>query len=149
MVRFCLGGRLVCLAVLCMALGALAPMGCGAKKATVKGTISYKGEKLGNGSVMFFGADNKGASSPINADGTYRIDNAPIGSVKITVETAPIPEQESTPMMKGVDMPDMKGKSMKVGPYVKIPARYKDVAQSGLTYQVKSGVQTHDIKLDD
>lgn len=149
MFRLCLSSRWIRLVVLGAVLCASASMGCGGKKPTVSGTVSYKGEKLGNGNVTFIGADNKAAVSPINADGTYRVNDAPVGAVKITVETAPIPEQSSSPMMKGVDMPDMKGKSSNVGKYVKIPARYKDPAQSGLTYQVKSGAQKHDIKLDD
>lgn len=147
MFRLCLGNRWIGLVVLGAVVGLSASMGCGgAKKATVKGTVTYKGEKLGNGNVVFLGADNKGASSPIDANGSYHLSNVPLGPVKITVETiAPI--AATAPAMPGMEMPKIEG-GPAAGKYVRIPDQYKDATRSGLTYEVKSGNHEHNINLE-
>ena len=147
--RFC--NRWVCFVILGSILCLSGLTGCGGSKkgATVSGTITYKGQTLGNGTVVFIAADNKGGSSPIAADGTYSISNLPVGPVKITVETKPLPPAPKMPNMANmpkIEMPGNEGAS--AGKYVKIPDRFKDPAQSGLTYEVKSGVQKHDIPLE-
>jgi hypothetical protein len=147
MFRLCWNSRSIRLVLLAALLGASASLGCGSKKGTVSGTISYKGEKLGNGIVTFVGANGQAASAPIQADGTYSMINVPVGTVKIKVETI-APLENAPKSMMGVGMPDMKGQQKEAGKYVKIPDRYKDTEKSGLTYQVNSGTQTHDINLD-
>ena len=147
MVRLCWSRISIRIVVLAALLGASASLGCGAKKATVSGIISYNGERLGNGNVTFITDKGEASASQIKADGTYFMTNVPIGTVKIKVETV-APVEDSSKNLMGVDMPNMKGKEKEGGRYVKIPDRYKDPEKSGLTYQVKSGTQKHDIKLD-
>jgi hypothetical protein len=147
MFRLCWRSRWNRLVLVAALLGASASLGCGSKTATVSGTISYKGEKLGNGNVTFVGDKGQAAASPIKADGTYSMTNVPLGTVKIKVETIP-PAEGSSQNRMGVDMPDMKGKEKDLGKYVKIPDRYKDSEKSGLTYQVKPGKHKHNIDLD-
>lgn len=147
--------RAVGLASLMLAVGLT---GCGSKLNSVTGKVTYKGQPLPNGSVMFIGDNAKGDSSPIEADGTYNIKNAPLGMVKITVTTG-APGQVSGkgqmvnegPMPDRTKMPGMPGMTEKslTANFVEIPAKYKDATNSGLTYEVKAGSQTHDIPLSD
>jgi len=145
--RFVLLGLILC-------VSGLAGCSFGPKQGTVSGKITYKGEPLGNGTVVFIGADNNGGSSQIGPDGTYKISNMPVGAMKITVETKPV--GPSTTGIPGIRESDL-GKMPNVEPmrptkntpnrYVKIPDRYKLPSESGLTYEVVPGEQTHDIDL--
>ena len=147
MFRLCLGNRWIGLFILGTVVGLSASMGCGgAKKATVKGVVTYKGEKLGNGNVIFHGADNKGAASPIDANGAYQLSNVPLGLMKITVETI-APATATAPALPGMEMPKIEG-GPAAGKYVRIPDQYKDATKSGLTYEVKAGAQEHNINLE-
>lgn len=147
------GCRWTRLALLAMILCTAGLAGCGGmkKKAVVSGKITYKGEALGNGTVVFIGKDGKGGSSPISAEGNYRVNDLPTGSMKITVETTPT-ESSGAINMPGVadKMPKMTVESNSGGPgkYVQIPEQYKKPDQTPLTYDVKSGDQKHDIPLE-
>jgi hypothetical protein len=141
--RLALLGLILCVAGLA---------GCGGmkKKAVVFGNITYKGEALGNGKVVFIGKDGKGGSSTIGPDGRYRMADVPVGPVKITVETVPpssskvnLPDAPAMPSMTGgPSNPDSSGK------YVPIPAQYRSPDQTPLTYEVKPGEQQKDITLE-
>ena len=130
-------------------LALLVPLGVAGCGSTghVTGKVTYQGQPLGSGIVAFQWA-NATATSAIDADGNYTIPKAPLGPARITVETIPPPAgggkggpQQSTLVVDGAPAPAP-------GKYVAIPARYKDPTQSGLTYTVVRGRQTHDIPLD-
>ena len=143
--------------------------GC-SSSATVSGKVSYKGEPLQSGIVLFVADNGWTGSSSINPDGTYSIPKAPPGQVKIAVDTLQ-PAQ-------GADRPGMMGSGPMKGPppgmtmvppkdanvpkevfeksplynapklkIVPIPDKYKKVETSGLTYEVKRGKQEHNIDL--
>jgi hypothetical protein len=113
----------------------------------VSGKVTYKGEALGSG-VVTFRTDKATATSPIDADGNYRILKAPPGKVQITVETiAPAGGVSKDGKIQGSTF-EVSGGSEKPGKYVAIPPKYADPAQSGLTYEVTPGSQTYDIKLE-
>jgi hypothetical protein len=81
---------------------------------------------------VFYDEKGRVESSLISSDGSYHIPQAPCGEVRITVQTPPVP----------------KGEFAKMGiPSVEIPKRYAEAKESGLTYTVKPGPQTFDIKL--
>jgi len=149
------GSRCVRLVVLGVILCVPGLVGCGgSKKASVSGKITYKGEPLGNGTVVFIGEKSAGGSSPIGADGSYKMRDVPVGPMKITVETVPSRPAPKTPNMPKApnmpEMPPMPGQENAApGKYVKIPDRFKDPAKSGLTYDVTPGDQKHDITLPD
>jgi hypothetical protein len=65
--------------------------GCGGPAtASVAGKITYKGQPFESGSVAVRSeADGTMTRSPIAADGSYRIENAPVGKVKILVTASP------------------------------------------------------------
>jgi len=151
--------------IVCLLLGTV---GC-ASKGNISGKVLYRGKPLPGGTVTFFSVEGKGAAfpSPIQGDGSYSLRQVPPGEVKITVETEsrnPAPQKNPQAAAKARTYMEMMQKKMKEemaargqGPtpmqlpskeqYVPIPASYKDPEQSGLTYTVTGGTQTHDIEL--
>ncbi len=110
-------------------------LGCsdeGPKLAVVKGKVTYKGEPLKSGTVMFIPvAGGPAATADIQGDGTYQLStNGRTGAllgdhaVEITVSHKPtlgaLPEDEPPPM-------------------VNLPARYSNRKTSGLKREVKGG----------
>jgi hypothetical protein len=135
--------------------------GCGSSTGTVTGKVSYKGEALRRGNVLFVAAGGWTGSALINEDGTYRIANLPPGSFKLAVEPAGGPTQggrgRSGPPRgkwgppKDAAVPEgFKGADHDVpanAASVNVPAKYAKVETSELTCEVKRGKQTHDIDL--
>lgn len=130
-------------AVLAACLG-LATSGCGGGgTATVTGTVKYKGAPLTAGSVTLQVAGKRPATGPINADGTYRVENAPVGNATILVQT-PLPASDSNAPLTG-PMPE----GAVVVKVVPIPKRFADPAQSNLSAVITPGGQQHHITLND
>jgi len=113
------------------------------------------------GNVMFLTKDNLSASAMIDKEGNYRLEDAPVGDVRISVSVPKIsPAQleamkrmSSSPAAqatKSVD-PNNPSRQMVVAQppdtIVQIPDKYADPATSGLTTTIKSGEQTYDIPL--
>jgi hypothetical protein len=126
----------------------------------VSGKVSFKGETLGGGKVLFVAPGQKTVSSPIAPDGTYTIANIPTGTVQIAVETESARPVEADAMKAGVpqippdaNLPPEAAKSMyksgmaNKGKYVWIPEGYGDPEKSGLTLEVTGGNQPYDIEL--
>jgi hypothetical protein len=133
------------LAVLALAFVAA---GCGPSVGDISGTVTYNGQTLGSGTVQFNGT-NATATSGIAADGTYTITKMPVGPVQIAVETIPPPPgtpQDGGGKITGGSM-SVQGAPPPPGKYVPIPDKYKDPRTAGLSYEVKSGKQLHDIPL--
>jgi hypothetical protein len=133
----------------------LAAVGCGGSTALVTGKVTYKGEPLTSGSVVFYGDNGKVDSGLLDADGNYTIARAPVGVVKVAVLAS-----KSSKSSRGgppVGPPLGKGKPKKGTEEVKpipetvlqstIPERYKDAQTSGLVYTVDSGQQVINIDL--
>jgi hypothetical protein len=127
--------------------------GCGSSSlATVSGKVSYKGQPLKGGVVSIFPEKGGGAQrASIEADGTYKISKVPVGPAKITVDTSslrPVP-QKSLPGPYANAPKEALPKDLQGDPehYVPIPDHYADPDKSGLTLDVKSGKNNHDIDL--
>jgi hypothetical protein len=97
-------------------------VGCGKRAAKVEagrgmvsGTVSLDGKLLGGGMITFTSVkdSNYSVALMIRTDGTFLVDNAPVGDVLVAVET------ESAKVL------NPKG-------YVPIPAKYTKVETSGL-----------------
>ncbi len=144
---------------LLLALGtALFAAGCSKPTGTVSGTVTYKGQKLKGGQVVFTPSSDSGypVSAEIKEDGTYTIEKCPTGPVKISVETSYLRPPAGTvgarnnapkelPPNAGYKPPDVQNNLAR---YTEIPDKYENASTSGLTYTVTSGPQTHDIPLD-
>jgi hypothetical protein len=129
------------LAVALLLTGALSAEEKVARTGSIMGTVTYKGKPLPAGIVAFHTAEGKALTALIQADGTFAAKAVPVGAVRVTVETEsvrPKPRPERHPTEK----PEERPKS------VAIPAKYADPSTSGLTYEVKQGKQTFDIRLD-
>lgn len=122
---------------------------CGARKTSVSGTVVYNRKPLPSGTVLFHGEDGRVAHSLIDENGNYTIDNPPLGLVRITVRShaampAGMPSSGRPPESPSPPAQDGKASS---DTYVPIPKRYLAPDQSGLTYTVQVGPQTHHIEL--
>ena len=140
-------------------LALVAPLGsggCGGPGA-VSGKVSYNGTPLRGGQVTFISAEGgHTVSSSIKQDGSYALPRVPPGKVKICVDTESLnpagkmkfPNYRPPP---GVDGPKRRDPDESADPaklYVRIPPKYSKPEESPLSYEVTSGAQTHDIKLD-
>jgi hypothetical protein len=138
----------------------LVSMGCGSS-GTVSGKVTYQGEDLGGGTVLFVSPGKKTERATIAPDGSYTIANIPTGTVKIAVETASARPPDPETMRRGMpqippdaNLPPEAEKSMyksspenKGGKYIRIPDEYGDPDKSKLTLEVTGGNQHHDIEL--
>jgi hypothetical protein len=132
---------------------AVAVVGCGGKRTgTITGTVSCEGEKMEKGTITFYteGENVIARGTRINLDGTYKIEDFPVGPVKITVVNFPSPPpgygslslpgqpKDGAPSKSYFDTP---------GKYVRVPPRYSDRTKTDLRYEVKPGPQEHNIEL--
>jgi len=126
------------------ALAALAVTGCGGA-GSVSGQVKYDGKPLPAGKISFL---SQAGEKPVRmvdiTDGKYTVTNLPAGPAQITVQTIPPPTVGGGPQGPNIIPPSGGTPPDK---YVQIPAKYANAEQSGLTYEVKGGSQTHDIDL--
>ena len=130
--------------------------GCSAGKAAVSGKVSFaNGTPVPAGTITFWAADGRQAQATLKHDGTYSLGDAPVGEVKVTVETPPQgmgPQPRSAPppgMQKGMPAEmipegDQSG-NVKVIP---VPDRYRDKASTPLDYTVTKGTQKKDFTIE-
>jgi hypothetical protein len=115
--------------------------------ATLEGTIKYGDEPVDYAMLQVMGA-NSVATGTVQEDGRYRVENAPIGEVRIAVNTAAAQGQYQSKMMaSGVYKgPEAKGKGKVVGlKFVKVPEKYANPDTSGIKTTVNKGANTYDI----
>jgi hypothetical protein len=90
-------------------------------RAIVSGIVTFSGQPLKGGSITFQSVDKPtGTRISIDSDGRYTTDRAPLGKNLVTIETESLQYGNAAA-------------------YVKIPAKYNDVTNSGLTADVKPG----------
>ena len=133
---------LTILAVL-LFLSALA--GCSRSTGTVYGKVTIGGQPLNVGTVTFVPEDGQAQTCSIEPDGGYSVSKVPIGPCTIAVTSG----QPSRGMWNLQTRQPAEG-GVPPGqppPFIRIPPRYNDPQQSGLTYDVPAGRQLHDIEL--
>jgi hypothetical protein len=136
-------------------LAALAAASCGPRVeripetgATLEGTVEYGGTKVPMALVIVAAPENGGVSMSAFADGdgNYRVENVPVGDVRIAVNT-----DATKGAMKGQAMAqtDPKGGGKKGPPprFVEVPKKYHAPEGSGLATTTRSGVTKYDIKI--
>jgi hypothetical protein len=126
-------------ALCCATLIVVAACG-GPRFGDIAGTVKYQGKPVAGGTITFFDAGKGAVSSPILADGSYSVKRVRFGQAKIAV---------FSPMaigFKGLGgtMEPVAG----AAPPIPLPAKYNDPNQSGLTCDVRSVNQNHDVSLD-
>jgi hypothetical protein len=143
--------------------------GCGSR-GIITGKVNHQGKAMPGGMVIFI-HERKGAfSAQIKEDGSYKIADVPSGAVKIGVlppavvksawHGAPPTDADLEKLQAGLpkEQPRISNEALKEkmgirpappkGKAVHLPEKYGDPEQSGLTYTVIGGPQTHDINLD-
>ena len=114
-----------------LALAALLTSGCKSENRTaeVSGRVMFQGKPLSGGIVRFHSAsDDRSGFATIHPDGTYALSSAPVGKVKISVDTAHLRRH------RNVHLP--------------IPEKYRSFKTTDLTYKVQPGSQSHDLLLE-
>jgi hypothetical protein len=101
--------------------------GGGAPSTVLKGKVTINGKPAVVGTVTAYSGGSKAAETMINPDGTYQFDNLSSGEYQLTVTKTDTPTPYSKP--------------------VKLPAKYADPSQSGLTATVKRGETTQELQL--
>lgn len=101
-----------------------------ADRAIASGTVTYKGKPLGGGIITFAASGTSNTSSGmLKADGTYYIEDVPVGENNITIDPETI-------------KPNLGSR------YVQIPAKYLQATTSGLTSKIELGENTADFNLE-
>lgn len=151
-------------ALLSVPLLVLLSAGC-SSKGTITGTVTYKGTPIPEGSVQFMPENGAPTVSAVINDGKYTAEKVPVGPAKVAI-TSLVPSQQDNAMTKmmmsggkgGGPPPDAKipeearklfsggGGAPKKG--LKIPDKYSDLQNSGLSYTVTGGSQTKDFNLE-
>jgi hypothetical protein len=115
--------------------------GCGSPTATVSGTISFDGNPLNSGFILFQASDGAVKTADIQPDGIYNVPELPPGPARIAINVPSPPPRG--PDGVSADPPE----AFDFEP-VLIPPKYGDIETSGLTFEISHGGQVHDIALD-
>ena len=135
----------------------VAMAGCGDRRATVSGKVTFKDKSMPGGTVLFLSEDGtKSDSAEIKADGTYSSSNVPLGALRVAVLPVQKSAKDSMPKAAkgGGKMPDVPTDAPKAyqqgsTAYVDIPMALRDPTTSNITVTVNAGMQTFDIPLKD
>lgn len=121
----------------------LALSGCGPKKGTVSGNVTFGGKPVVWGTVSLFASDNVQYTGQITPEGTYSIPDVPNGPVRITV-ASPNPDgaarggAAAVRSAEGNNVDGSPGQALPAkGDWLAIPEKYGIPDQSGLTGEVK------------
>jgi hypothetical protein len=109
--------------------------------ATLEGTVTYGSETVQMAQINVM-SDKSQAIGQIE-NGRYKVENVPLGQVKIGVNTEAMRSN-----MIGQQMARAKGVS--TGPalkFISVPAKYAEPDTSGITTTIKRGKNTFDIVL--
>lgn len=115
----------------------LASAGC-SRVGQVSGKASYRGQLLPAGTVMLLASDGRPYDGQIQADGTFVIRDVPLGAAKVSV-TSRVPAGEEKRTRGGKEANWAKQRTIAKGGRSRIPAKYSDFEESGLTVTVEKG----------
>lgn len=118
-----------CVAVLGVSLAGCGGSGDAVQTSLLRGKVTLHKKVIPTGTVTAYRGGSKVMEAPINPDGTYEFLDPSSGEYQLTVTKTDAPTPYSKP--------------------IKLPAKYADPAQSGLTATVTSGQpNTKDLELD-
>lgn len=142
--------RLACCVGFGLAL-TLAGSGCGAGTGDVKGKVFQKQKPVVFGTVLIVGKDGLPRFGPINEDGSYLVEEVPVGPVRIGVNspdpTTPLFNKDDEKKGRPRPPEDQKRLAALKKKWSPLPSSYGDVTTSDLTLEVHRGENAHDIEL--
>jgi hypothetical protein len=119
--------------------------------ATLEGTIKFEGETVHYALVVVTDGKSFTSNGRVLADGTYKVENVPLGEVMIAVNTDAGTGDFQTAVMSGGRFkgPEVKGKGEAKGvqKFVKVPKKYFDPVQSGIKTTIQKGTNTFNIDI--
>ncbi len=117
--------------------------------ATLEGTVRYGPDDVHYAFILIQAADGQASAGKVDEEGRYKVPNAPLGEVKIAVNTSAARGDYQAAMMRAGAMtggPEGKAGRKKVNvQFVALPAKYFDPNTSGLKTTVNGGSNTYDI----
>lgn len=127
--------------------GSNAPVALPETGATLEGTIKYGSEELQYSNVIIRSGEKGVAMGVILDDGRYRVENVPLGEVKVGVmPRASYGRYMSDSMAGGAYKgPEGKGRGKVNLKFIDVPEKFYDPEQSGITTTINQGENTFDI----
>ena len=114
--------------------------------ATLHGAVTLAGEKVPLALVIVVG--EKGSATGQVEDGQYKVENVPLGDVKIGINTeAARGQMISMQMSQSYKGPGAKGGRSTTARFVEVPSRYWTAETSPIATTVKKGANPFDISL--
>src|SRR5262245_39155955 len=114
--------------------------------ATLEGAVTVGGETVPMALGVVVG--EKGQATGQIEEGRYKVENAPLGDVKIGVNTDAVRGQLiSQQMASSYKGPGKGGTRVAPPKFVEVPAKYREAESSGITTKIKRGKNSYDIPL--
>jgi hypothetical protein len=116
--------------------------------ATLEGTVKYGTEAVPYALVIVVG-DKTSSSGKIGEDGRYKVENCPVGEVKVAVNTDAGKGDYMTAVMSGGSYQGPTAKTAKKATlkFVEVPKQYHDPETTPLKRTVSKGPNTYDIAI--
>jgi hypothetical protein len=111
--------------------------------ATLEGTVTYGGVKVPAALVIAEG-DGPAATAWVDEDGHFKLENVPLGEVRIGVNT-----QAGEGRRRGMAMARSQGKGGPLPDVVHVPTRYFTPAESGITTTINQGANKFDVAISE
>lgn len=113
--------------------------------ASLKGKVSYKGKPVPHALVILVG-EKESATGNADAEGNYYVQYAPVGTVKVGINTAAGRGMMMSAVMAAAQTGDKSSKPK----FLDVPPKFFDPSTSGLTAKVENSRKTSqwDIKIE-
>jgi hypothetical protein len=108
--------------------------------ATLEGTVKYGSDPVEFAMILVTAA-NGSATGRVGNDGHYRVDNVPVGEIKIGVNTSAGRGDYQSKVMAASASKSSAPK------FIEVPAKYADPESSGLTTTVHAGSNSFNITI--
>lgn len=149
------------LSIAALALAMTVLSGCGdLPRSHVHGTVSFQGNAVTGGTVIFLTKDNMTHIADIQPDGSYAVSGVPRGPVRVSVQQPPprpAPRSQTAPAEErgnaetaaddAARLARQKEAPVAEASGVRVPEKYADPSQSGLAFELTDADQAFPIDL--
>jgi hypothetical protein len=116
--------------------------------ASLEGTITYGDQKVELAMIIVTGSNSSATGNVDESTGRYKVENVPLGDVKIGVNTTAAKGDLQGKLMAGYYKgPEAKSKKIKPPKIVDVPAKFASPMTSGLTTKISSGPNEFNIEI--